>query len=340
MTILNNTQVVDRVSAINVIPETHSLIGSLGLFREQGVGTKTVTFDVRDRHITVLDDYQRNQDQQNSLDPKDYDQHTLTVAHYPVQSAITVDQLEGLRGFDSENQATLEGEVADHLVRHAESHDQTLEYLRALMLCKGQIETKFAGIVDAYKEFNVKKTVYNFSNLATDEYAEKFREITRLSKKGLKNGKRPTGYVALMGYKMFENILKNPSIKDSYVYNSGAAHNSVMNRLSENNLGYTTFSFGNVTMIAYDDTFTLKDGSQVAVLAEDEGVLFPVSELGRIFFAPSSKLSGLGRKGQKRYAWSKRNASDTAVEIESQQSTLCIATEIGSIVHLTMKAAK
>ena len=47
MAILNNTQVVDRTTAIERIPFKSGLIGALDLYRTEQVRTDVVTFDLR-----------------------------------------------------------------------------------------------------------------------------------------------------------------------------------------------------------------------------------------------------------------------------------------------------
>ena len=48
MPILNNTQVVDRTTAIERIPFKNGLIGALDLYRTEQVRTDVVTFMYRD----------------------------------------------------------------------------------------------------------------------------------------------------------------------------------------------------------------------------------------------------------------------------------------------------
>ena len=84
MAILNNTQVVDRTSAIERIPFKQGLIGSLDLYRTEVVRTDTITFDVKETSFAILDDHLRNVAQKNSNEGVPFKMHTLPVPHYPV----------------------------------------------------------------------------------------------------------------------------------------------------------------------------------------------------------------------------------------------------------------
>ena len=81
MAILNNTQVVDRTTAIERIPFKNGLIGALDLYRTEQVRTDVVTFDVRENNFAILDDHLRNVAQKNSTEDAPFKVHTLPVPH-------------------------------------------------------------------------------------------------------------------------------------------------------------------------------------------------------------------------------------------------------------------
>lgn len=337
MTILNNTQVVDRTEAITKIPMKNNLINALGLFKSNGVGSDAITFDVREKAIVVLDDKMRNTDDKNGVDPSSYDIHTLAIPHYPVETTVGRDQLAGLRGFGKDTTVAVETAVAEELEYHSELHDNHLEYLQSLMLCTGQIDTTYYGMIDSFQEFGITKVTSEIDT--AKDIAAQLRKITETSKQGLKNGGRAKGFVCLCGADFFERLVASPSIAQAYSINQ-SANNPFLNTLGENAEGYQVWTFGNVTFIVYSDSFTKRDGTQVQPLGADQAVLFPRSQLGRMFFAPSTKLSGLGKAGAKRFAWTYRDPKDRYVEVESQQNTLVINQNIAACVYLSLKAVK
>ena len=112
MPILNNTQYVDRTTAIERIPFKPNLLTALGLFAEDTANSDTVTFDERDNRLVVLDDHLRNVDKKNGIDPKEYKMHHMVIPHYPTESTVTVKQLKGIRNFDTDVEQAIEGAVA------------------------------------------------------------------------------------------------------------------------------------------------------------------------------------------------------------------------------------
>lgn len=336
MAILNNSQYADRTEAINQIPFKPNLLTALGLFAEDTTTSDVVTFDERDNRLVVLDDHLRNTDKKNGIDPKDYKTHLMAIPHYPIESTITVKQLKGVRNFDTDVEQAIENAVAEDLEKHVDQHDNHLEYLQAVMVCSGQLATTNFGTIDMFAEFGVtKKTAeIDFADLSPLE--AQFRAITNQIKKDYKGG-RSRGYVMLCGSAFFDSFVKHADIKEGYVI---AGQNSPLrNELGEVANGYNTFQYGNITLVQYDDVFTDAAGSSVQPLADDAAVLMPRGVLGKMFFGPVSKLSGVGASGAKRFASSYRDPKDRYVEMESEQNTLVVLQEIAAVHFLTVKPA-
>lgn len=338
MAIINNSQVMDRTSAIEKIPHYPSLIGSLSLFRDETVGSDAITFDVRDNHVAVLDDKLRNTMEKNGDDPLEYNIHTMAVPHYPMETAITRKELSGIRGFGRETEEFIEQKVAGELEHHANTHDYHLEYLRSLMLCQGKVDTNFYGTIDMYKEFGVTKPTAEIDTAAGKDLAAQFRAITRQSQDALNNGGRVAGFTCLCGVDFFDAVVFSDQIKQAYQF-AQTAQNPLQNQLGEVGAGYVFFRFGNIDFIVYPDTFKNRAGTSIKPLADGAAVLFPRTTLGTSFFAPVSKLSGVGSMGAKRFASTYRDPKDRYVEVESEQNTLIINKEIASVIHLTIKSA-
>lgn len=335
MAILNNTQFVDRTGAINQIPFKPNLMSVLGLFREESVIGDKVTFDKRDNTLVVLNDELRNVDKKNGIDPSQYKQHLLSIPHYPAESTVTLNQLKGIRNFDTDVQQSIENAVTEHLEIHTERHDNHLEYLRAEMLCKGQIITTNFGTIDMFTEFDVTKQTAAIDFADATALEPQFRALTNKIKKAYKGG-RFQGYVILAGATWFDSFVNHADIREGYVIQG--QNSPLRNQLGEIGAGYNMFTYGNITVIQYDDVFTLPDGSTVQPLADDEAVLVPKGNLGRVFFGSVSTLSGIGSSGQKRYASTYKDPKDRYVEVESEQNTLVVLQEIAAAHYLTIKA--
>lgn len=330
--ILNNNQVVDQTAAIERIPFQAGLIGALNLYREEVVTTDAITFDVRENSLAILDDHLRNVAQKNSTEDAPFSVHTMAIPHYPVSKTIGREKLAGVRAFGTEAEAVVAQAVAQELELQANRHDVHAEYLQAQMTINGVVDTTHYGSINMATEFSISRPTQALD--AADLNAT-LRAAMAKSKAGLKTGGRVGGYVALVGNEMLESILTSDEIKTAYQF-SQANGNPLRNELGTVANGYTMFRFGNIDFILYDDQFTNKAGDAVTIIGDDVGVLVPRTEIGRIFYAPASTLSGLGSFGSKRFARTYRDPKDRYIEVESEQSTLVINEQFGATVSLTI----
>lgn len=332
MPIVNNTQYVDRTSAITRIPFKPNLLSALGLFKEETSTADVITFDERENKLVVLDDHLRNTDKANGIDPKEYKQHLLAIPHYPQESLITVKQLKGIRNFDTDVEQAIEGAVAEHLVVHTEKHDYHLEYLMATMLGSGQMATTNFGTFDMFMEFEVTKKESEIDFTMGSVLEPQFRAITNDIKKSFTNG-RSKGYIVLCGTVFFDAFVGHPDIKEAYALKGDSP---LRNELGEVANGYNMFQYGNITFIQYDDTFSVGTSS-VSPIADDAAVVLPRGSLGSVFFGPVSKLSGIGKAGAKRFSSTYRDPKDRYVEVESEQNSLVVLQEINAVHFVTAK---
>ena len=332
MAILNNTQVVDRTSAIERIPFKNGLIGALDLYRVEQVRTDNITFDVRENTFAVLDDHLRNVAQKNSTEDAPFKMHTLPVPHYPIVKTLGREKLAGVRGFDKESEQIIGQAIADELEKQAERHDLHEEYLKAQMTLNGRVVTSNYGTIDMATEFGVTRPT---QTIRATNVLEDLQAGMAKAKKGLKTGGRVAGYILFASPSLFNALILSADIKTAYQF-SQANGNPLRNELGTVANGYTMFRFGNVDVILYDDAFTDKAGTVLTVLAEGKGVLVPRTKLGATVYAPASTLSGLGKVGSKRFAQTYRDAKDRYIEVESEQSTLVINEQFGATVEISI----
>ena len=332
MAILNNTQVVDRTTAIERIPFKNGLIGALDLYRTEQVRTDVVTFDVRENNFAILDDHLRNVAQKNSTEDAPFKVHTLPVPHYPIVKTLGREKLAGVRGFDKESELIIGQAIADELEKQAERHDLHEEYLKAQMTLNGKVVTTNYGTIDMATDFGVTrpKQTIRATNVLEDLQAGMSK-----SKKGLKTGGRVAGYILFASPSLFNALILSTDIMTAYQF-SQASGNPLRNELGTVANGYTMFRFGNVDVILYDDAFQDKNGTTLTVLAEGKGILVPRTKLGATVYAPASTLSGLGSVGSKRFAQTYRDAKDRYIEVESEQSTLVINEQFGATVEISI----
>lgn len=338
MATMNNTQVVDRTEAINLVKPAPTLIGSLGLFKPAPVGTNVIQFDVKENVFNILSDKQRNTAGKNTMPGATYTVKTLPIPHYPIENSITYAELAGVRGFGIDTETSIEKAVADELELQAQRHDIHNEYLRASMLVAGTVPTTYFGTINVATEFGVTRPTeaIKMTNVTVggSGVLAGVLSATNKARKGYKAGGTIRGYVALCGATFFNALINSPDVLNAY-QNSQANGNPLRNELGDAIAGYTVFRFGNVDFILYTDEFTNAAGN-VTVLDPAQAVLFPRAVIGQEWYGPVSKLSGIGASGAKRFASSYRDPKDRYVDVESEQNTLVLTTQFASTVLLTI----
>ena len=332
MTILNNTQVVDRTSAIERIPFKQGLIGSLDLYRTEVVRTDTITFDVKETSFAILDDHLRNVAQKNSTQDSPFKMHTLAVPHYPIVKTLGREKLAGVRGFDKESEEIIGNAIAQELEAQADRHDVHEEYLKAQMTLNGVVVTNNYGTFNMATEFAVTRPT---QTIAAATVLEDLRKAMGKSKKNLTTGGRIAGYILFASPSLFNALIKSPDILQAYQMGQAGA-NPLRNELGSIANGYSMFRFGNIDVVLYDDAFQNKNGETLTVLQEGKGVLVPRTKIGATVYAPASTLSGLGKVGSKRFAQTYRDPKDRYIEVESEQSTLVINEQFGATVEISI----
>lgn len=335
MAILNNTQVTDMTTAIERIPFKPGLISAMGLYRGVGVASDSVTFDVRENTLAVLDDHLRNVAQKNGMESRGFDIHTLPIPSYPIVNTLGREKLAGIRGFGSEAEQRVAAAVAEELERQSERHDVHYEYLQAMMTMQGVIDTTHYGTINAATEFGISRPTQTITD---GSVAANLRAAQSASRNGLMNGGRINGYVLFAGAEMFEAIVGSSDVAQAWQFAQGSQMNPLRNELGTIANGYTMFRFGNTDVVLYEDSFQDKEGNTITPLATDAGIMVPRTELGRSFFGPASTLSGLGSVGSRRFASTYRDPKDRYIEVESEQNVLVVAEQYGATVEFTLGA--
>ncbi|PWW28763.1 major capsid protein [Chromohalobacter israelensis] len=331
--LVDNEKIMDRTEAINKIPAKPALIGSMGFFKTRNVASDYITFDKREGSLKVINDKLRSTADKNTTDDKSFDQHVLKIPHYPVTSTITRDQLAGVRSFDSESEKSVAAALAEHLGDHSDMIDYHHEYQQAKMLFNAQLVTDNFGTYDLATELGVAQGTKTLSYTNAGDTLKQFREMQNASKAGLIGG-RAQGFILFAGDDLYEWLLANGDFERAMQMNGWTGANPLMNEVGSVGAGYQAFTFGGTTIVNYNDSFTLPDGSQDQILPTAEGLLVPRAQLGKHFFGPENTLSGLSRGGQRAFSRTVRDDRDRFVTVESETNSLPILESVGASIKV------
>lgn len=122
---------VAMTDAINKLPHKPMRLGELGLFPEKGIAETKVSIEERNGQLSLIQSKPRG-GTADTMGSSKRTMRAVTVPHFPLESTINADEVQGIRAFGSENAAQVIQEVVnERLGEMKASHEVTLERMRA-----------------------------------------------------------------------------------------------------------------------------------------------------------------------------------------------------------------
>lgn len=213
--------VLRLTSSVSMIPFKPGRLGSLGIFDEESVDTIDIAVEEEHGVLYLVADRERGADgTQNQKEGRKT--RVLRANHLPVNDKLYAREVQGVRQFGSENE--LEGiqlKVNRKLRTMTQSLETTLEYHRVGAV-KGQIldadGTRVLRNLFSVFEITPYDTVnFDFDPDAADTGQQRARcaQITRNVANALGMA-AITGLHAICGDNFFDDLLKEPEVRNSY----------------------------------------------------------------------------------------------------------------------------
>lgn len=318
-------KVVDLSAEINVVPNQWGIINSLGIFRNEYKTQKTILVPRTTDTVAVLTD--RNWDERNNaITGGARDVLPVVVPHFPVDDAITANDVDGQVDWDSllaggNSTLSIDKVRAEKMVRIRNAHALTLEVARMQLIKDGTVYAPNGTVVtNFYTEFGVGRTT-KFMNLAstTDNPISKIEDVFAAVQDGIGNGQVVTAVVALCSPSFFNALISNPFVYESYQYFSQPQGPRLLNgRLTAATAGldarYRSFEYGGVTFIEVRGKV-----NNVSYVADGDAYVLPLgTDSFRTFFAPANRLSTVNKPALESYYFEHLNAKDDLIEIMTE----------------------
>lgn len=316
-------KVVDLSSSINIIPNHWGLINQLGLFKNEPKSQKTVLVPRTTETTTVLTD--RNWDgRNNTIKGGDRDVLPLVIPHFPVDDAITPNDVDGQVDWDSllaggNNVLSVDRVRAEKMKRIRNAHALTLEVARMQMLKDGSVYAPNGTVTtNFYTEFGLIRQT-EFLNLAstTVNPLSAVKAAYGGIQDGIKNGQIVSNIVALCSPEFFTSLITNPFVVESYQYfqqNQGAG---ILNqRLSSGGFDarYEVFTYGGITFI---ECRGVVNGTPY--VEADKAYAFPMgTDSFRTYFAPANRFASINKTAMESYYFEYKNEKDDIIEIMTE----------------------
>lgn len=316
----------ELTAAIQTIPHLPSQLGDSGLFSYAGVSTLTVQFE-REANVLSLVSTRARGSAGQGIGRNTRDLRSFVIPHIPLDDHILADEVQGVRLFGTEAQATpLQRRVMDVMALGKRRLDYTLEHMR-LGALKGIVYDAdgVTPLLNIFTEMGVTQNVLDFElDTATIEIRKKCDDAINLVEDEL-GGVPYTGMVAYCGRNFWQLLITHKSVKETFLNQVQAA------QLRGNPAD--TLDFGGVRWIKSRGAF---NGSQG--IGANDAYIVPtgVSDLLVGRFGPADYNETVNTQGLPIYAKGMEMRNGKGWDIEMQSNPFHFCTRPRAIIKATV----
>ncbi|MFN7817793.1 MAG: major capsid protein [Burkholderiales bacterium] len=316
--------------AINESPYQPMLIGSLGLFGEEGISTTSLSIEMRGTTLTLIPASARGAPGR----PERNDKSRLipiNTVHLPQRASVNADEVQNLRAFGTENEVeTVQNLINRKLGKLRRNLDVTIEWQRIGSI-KGQVldADGTTVLLDMFTTFGVAQQTHQML-LATD--ATKVKSLIVQAQRKAEDalgGVMHRGFVALCGKNFFDSLVGHPAVEKAYDRWLDGAFLRDIQRSQES--GSPGFQFCGVSWHEYRGSVSGQN-----FVADDEAYLIPqgVPDMFMTNYAPADYMETVNTIGLPYYAKQEMMRMNKGVEIEAQSNPISICSRPNAIVKL------
>lgn len=317
-------------AAINKEPYRPGQVSARGLFSEEGVATTRVSIEERNGKLGLVEPSARGGDGETTGDD-DRKLIPFDIQHYQRDDSVLADEVQGVRAFGSTDQLeTVQSRVENKAKRHAQDLTMTLEHQRVGAI-KGIITSKSgATLHDLYNRFGlaVPDAVSLELDIDATNVAALFQDVIYAIEDAL--DQPYDGIHVFTGRSFHKSLWTHKSVRDTFLYNSGAA--VLRNDVPD------TFQFAGATWERYKTgaKATTDLGAPYIAANEARVVVKGVPDLFITRFAPADYEETVNTIGLPFYAkqYAKPNGKGRNLEVQMNAISLC--TQPGVLRKLTL----
>jgi len=322
---------VSLTKAVDETPHVPSFVRDLGIFESNGISTRTAVIERYRDALSLIPIRRTLGESVAASSSKRSAQSFIVPSVGPYVDRITVDDLVGVRQFGGEVSATAEYVLDRKIKKMLRHHDLTEEYMLVGALKGLIVDHEGAVIYDLFSSFGLTRpTDIDFAlGSSTTDVTELCSRVIDTIEDALR-GDGFTGVIGLAGREIFKKLVKNKSVKETYLNWEASSVFREDQRLSTR-----AFPFAGINFFQYRGTYR-RGSSSASFIADNEILFLPVGveDMYQINYAPSDKIDDAGLPGKPRYI---SRAIDSKygkyIEIETQSHPLPIVTRPNALIR-------
>jgi hypothetical protein len=317
----NAFQLVDRTNELLLLPQTWTLLGDSGLFKNEYLATQTVTFEERNGSLSLVKDQVRGGKPQ-TRNGEVRKLHSYMTTHHPIVDALYPSELVGATrpGSNGQQVDTKDAAIVRKMEGIRKSFAVTLEVARFKTLSTGQIFAPNGTVAgDFYTDFGKTRKSVDFvlGTATTDVIAKCAETIAHFQEKATEGQviSRVVGY-ASSGF--FTKLIAHAKVTQAHIYQQIGQYNITQER----NAGlYRRLSFGGIDFI---EVPTVIAGEALVPAGECLFVADAMDDTFVTYFSPADRFGYVNTLAAESYMWTFEAPNLKEINVEAEMNMLNI----------------
>lgn len=316
----NNFAVVDRTNELLLLPQNPTLMNDSGLWSEEFLTTKTVTFEERSGTLSLVkDQIEGSKPQTTGNDLRKL--HSYPMTHHPMLDALLPQDIATVLrpgalapAFDTRERAMMW-----KMEKIRKSYDRTLNFARFRTLANGDLWAPNGTISgNLYTDFGVARKNENFdlANASSDIIAHCEAIISNFQSQATE-GQEIQKVVAYCSGGFFSALIAHPKVQGAYNLYAALAPQQISRDRAGGMSLYRRFVFSNIEFIEVTQSVNgtpLVDADKAVFVADDGDGAF-VS-----YFGPPQRFGYINTPAERNYLWTYEDQRGTQITLESESN--------------------
>jgi hypothetical protein len=317
----NNFEVVDSTKELSLLPQTWTLLGDSGLFKEEFLTQNTVTFQEVSGSIAIVKDQVRGaRPQTTSNDVRKI--HSYVLTHHPLVDALYPDDIAGKSAYNDLSAADTEAAaLVRKMTKIRKSFDVTKELARFQTLVTGQVWAPNGTVVaDYYTDFGLTRNEVNFDlATATTDVVGKCESVIAGFQASANDGVIINSVTAYCSPAFFSALIKHAKVQQAYTYYTASEGQSILRNRAGGMGLYRRFSFSNInfvevpTVLAGNTLIPSGDAYFVAEADDDSFVTY---------YGPANRFGLVNTIAMPQYLFQYRDPRGVEITLEAELNQL------------------
>lgn len=317
----NSFDVVDSTRELAILPQTWTLLGDSGLFRDEMLSQNTVTFQETSGSIAIVKDQVRGSKPQTTSNDK-RKLHSYSLTHHPLMDALYPDDIAGKSAYTDLSVADTEAAaLARKMTKIRKSFDVTKEIARFQTLVTGQAWSPNGTVVaDYYTDFGFTRNVVDFVfGTSTTEITAKCEAVIRGFQDSATDGVIINSVTAYCSPTFFAKLIAHAKVQQAYTYYSATEGQSILRNRAGGMGLYRRFTFANINFV---EVPTVLAGTALVPAGEAYFVAETDDDSFVTFYGPANRFGLVNTIAMPQYMWQFRDPRGTEITLEAEMNML------------------